>query len=157
VRVGIGYDVHPLVGGRDLVIGGVRIPYAKGLSGYSDADVLTHAIMDALLGAAGLKDIGQQFPSGDPRYKDIYSIDLLDRVGKMIASSGYVIKNIDSTVVAQAPRLADHIDEMRRKISKILRIDHDQVMVKATTTDGLGFAGRGEGIASIAIVLLEEQ
>ena len=156
MRIGIGYDVHPLVHDRDLVLGGIKILYEKGLSGYSDADVLTHAIMDALLGAAGLKDIGHQFPSGDPQYKGACSIDLLDRVGKMVNSKGYIIKNIDSTIVAQYPKLIPYIDDMRGQISHALRVDIDQVMVKATTTDGLGFAGKGEGIAAYAVALIEE-
>jgi 2-C-methyl-D-erythritol 2,4-cyclodiphosphate synthase len=156
MRVGIGYDVHPLVAGRKLVLGGVTIPFEKGLSGYSDADVLTHAIMDALLGAVGLKDIGHQFPTGDPQYKDSYSIDLLAQVGEMVTSRGYFIHNVDSTVFAQAPKIAPYIDEMRLKISRALSIDISLVMVKATTTDGLGFAGRGEGIAACAVALIEE-
>ena len=156
MRIGIGYDVHPLVYHRDLILGGIKISYEKGLSGYSDADVLTHAIMDALLGAAGLKDIGHQFPTGNPEYKDACSIDLLDRVGKMVNSQGYIIKNIDSTVVAQSPKLAPHIDNMRQKLSRALGIEIDQVMVKATTTDGLGFTGKGEGIAAYAVALIEE-
>lgn len=156
MRAGIGYDVHPLVAGRDLVLGGVKLVFTKGLSGYSDADVLTHAIMDALLGAAGLKDIGHQFPSGDPQYKDAKSIDLLETVGRMVRSRGYVIRNVDSMLIAQEPKIADHIDEMCRRISGALRIDTDQVMVKATTTDGLGFIGRGEGMSAYAIALLEE-
>ncbi|MDD5313020.1 MAG: 2-C-methyl-D-erythritol 2,4-cyclodiphosphate synthase [Dehalococcoidia bacterium] len=156
MRIGIGYDVHPLVAGRKLVLGGVTIPFAKGLSGYSDADVLTHAVMDALLGAAGLKDIGHQFPTGDPQYKDACSIDLLKRVAEMVAKQGYEIYNIDSTVVAQAPKIAPYIDEMRLKISRALNIDINLVIVKATTTDGLGFAGRGEGIAAYAVTLIEE-
>jgi len=156
MRIGIGYDVHPLEKGRKLVLGGVTVPFDRGLSGYSDADVLTHAVMDALLGAAGLKDIGHQFPTGDPRYKDAYSIDLLRKVGEMVAEQGYEIYNIDSTVVAQAPKIAQHIDEMRLKISRALNIDIKLVMVKATTTDGLGFAGKGEGIAAYAVTLIEE-
>ena len=157
MRIGIGYDVHPLVSKRDLVLGGIKIPYEKGLSGHSDADVLTHAIIDALLGAAGLKDIGHQFPGDDPTYKDARSIGLLDKVREMLKSQGYVIKNIDSTIVAQAPRLSSVVDEMRGQISKALKIDIDRVMVKATTTDGLGFAGKGEGMAAYAVALLEEE
>jgi len=156
MKVGIGYDVHPLVPGRPLVLGGVKIPFEKGLSGYSDADVLTHAIMDALLGATGMKDIGHQFPTGDSRYKDICSIDLLEQVGRMVCSHGCVIKNLDSVVIAQSPKIAPYIDEMCHKLSSALRIDVDQVMVKATTTDGLGFAGKGEGMAAYAVALLEE-
>ena len=156
MRIGIGYDAHTLVKGRPLILGGVRVPYERGLEGYSDADVLVHAIMDALLGAAGLKDIGQQFPSGDPRYKDASSIGLLEQVRRMVSTKGYVIKNVDSVLVAGAPKIALYIDEMRANIAAALRIDEDQVMVKATTTDGLGFPGRGEGMAAYAAALLEE-
>lgn len=156
MRIGIGYDVHPLITGRLLILGGVKIPFEKGLDGYSDADVLTHAIMDALLGAAGLKDIGHQFPSGDPQYKGVSSIHLVEHVGRMVASRGYAVKNIDSVLIAQAPLIAPFIDEMRHNISMALRIDDDQIMVKATTTDGLGFAGKGEGMIAHAIALLGE-
>lgn len=156
MRAGIGYDVHPLITGRALVLGGVKVPFGKGLSGYSDADVLTHAIMDALLGAAGMKDIGHQFPTGDPEYKGVYSIDLLEKVGRMVCSRGFAIKNVDSVLIAQEPKIAPYIDEMCHKLSSALRIDIDQVMVKATTTDGLGFAGKGEGMAAYAVALLEE-
>jgi 2-C-methyl-D-erythritol 2,4-cyclodiphosphate synthase len=156
MRVGIGYDAHVLTKGRALVLGGVEIPYEKGLNGYSDADVLVHAIMDALLGAAGLKDIGHQFPTGDPQYKDISSIHLLEHTGRMVSSQGYAIKNIDSILIAQAPKIAPYIDDMRHKIAVALRLEDDQVMVKATTTDGLGFTGKGEGMAAQAVVLLEE-
>ena len=156
MRIGIGYDVHPLKAGRDLVIGGVKIPFEKGLSGYSDADVLAHAIMDALLGAAGLKDIGHQFPTGDPHYKDASSIHLLEHVGRLIATQGYAVKNIDSTLIAQAPKIAPFMDDMIVNISRALRIEREKVMVKATTTDGLGFAGKGEGMAAYAVALLEE-
>ena len=156
MRIGIGYDVHTLKAGRDLVIGGVKIPFEKGLSGYSDADVLAHAIMDALLGAAGLKDIGHQFPTGDPRYKDASSIHLLEHVGRLIATQGYAVKNIDSTLIAQAPKIAPFMDDMIVNISQALRIEREKVMVKATTTDGLGFAGKGEGMAAYAVALLEE-
>ena len=156
MRVGIGYDVHPLVKGRALIIGGVNIPFEKGLSGYSDADVLVHATMDALLGAAGLKDIGHQFPSGDPNYKDASSIHLLEHVGRMIATQGFAVKNIDSTLVAQEPKIAPYMDDMIVNISRALRIEREKVMIKATTTDGLGFAGRSEGMAAYAVALLEE-
>jgi 2-C-methyl-D-erythritol 2,4-cyclodiphosphate synthase len=156
MRAGIGYDVHPLVPGRALVLGGVAVPFQKGLDGYSDADVLVHAIMDALLGAAGLKDIGHQFPSGDPRHKDASSIHMLEHVGRKVASAGYVIKNVDSTLIAQEPKVAPYIDQMRHNIALALRIEEDQVMVKATTTDGLGFAGRGEGMAACAVAMLGE-
>jgi len=156
MRAGIGYDVHPLVPGRALVLGGVDVPFQKGLDGYSDADVLVHAIMDALLGAAGLKDIGHQFPSGEPQHKDASSIHMLEHVGRKVASAGYVIKNVDSTLIAEEPKVAQYIDQMRHNIALALRIEEDQVMVKATTTDGLGFAGRGEGMAAYAVAMLGE-
>ena len=156
MRAGIGYDVHPLVAGRALVLGGVTVPFQKGLDGYSDADVLVHAVMDALLGAAGLKDIGHQFPTGDPRHKDASSIHMLEHVGRKVASAGYVIKNVDSTLIAEEPKVAPYIDQMRHNIALALRIEEDQVMVKATTTDGLGFAGRGEGMAACAVAMLGE-
>ena len=156
MRAGIGYDVHPLVPGRALVLGGVTVPFQKGLQGYSDADVLVHAIMDALLGAAGLKDIGHQFPSGDPQHKDASSIHMLEHVGRKVASAGYVVKNVDSTLIAEEPKVAPYIDRMRHNIALALRIEEEQVMVKATTTDGLGFAGRGEGMAAYAVAMLGE-
>jgi 2-C-methyl-D-erythritol 2,4-cyclodiphosphate synthase len=156
MRAGIGYDVHPLVPGRALVLGGVAVPFPKGLDGYSDADVLVHAIMDALLGAAGLKDIGHQFPTGDPQHKDASSIHMLEHVGRKVASAGYVIKNVDSTLIAEEPKVAPYIDQMKHNIALALRIEEDQVMVKATTTDGLGFAGRGEGMAAYAVAMLGE-
>lgn len=156
MRVGIGYDVHPLVSGRNLLLGGINIPFDKGLSGHSDADVLTHAIIDALLGAAGLKDIGNQFPSDDPRYKDISSLTLLDEVKELLKTKGLKIGNIDATVVAQQPKLSSFIDDMRDCLSRTLGIALDKVMVKATTTDGLGFAGKGEGMAAYAVALVEE-
>ena len=156
MRAGIGYDVHPLVPGRALVLGGVNVPFKKGLDGYSDADVLVHAVMDALLGAAGLKDIGHQFPSDDPRHKDAASIHMLEHVGRKVASAGYIIKNIDTMLIAQEPKVAPYIDQMRHNIALALRIDEDQVMVKATSTDGLGFVGRGEGMAAYAVAMLGE-
>ena len=156
MRVGIGYDVHPLVPGRRLILGGVEISFDKGLSGHSDADVLTHAIMDALLGAAGLRDIGEQFPPDDTKYKDISSLTLLGEVGKMIEAAGYRVGNIDAVVVAEQPRIAPFIEDMRSLIGQTLGIDSGQVMIKATTTDGLGFAGRVEGIAAHVTALLEE-
>lgn len=156
MRAGIGYDVHPLVPGRALVLGGVTVPFPKGLDGYSDADVLVHAIMDALLGAAGLKDIGHQFPSGDPQHKDASSIHMLEHVGRKVASAGYIVKNVDSTLIAEEPKVAQYIDRMRHNIALALRIEEEQVMVKATTTDGLGFAGRGEGMAAYAVAMLGE-
>jgi 2-C-methyl-D-erythritol 2,4-cyclodiphosphate synthase len=157
MRVGIGYDVHPLVPGRRLVLGGVEIQFDKGLSGYSDADALTHAIMDALLGAAGLRDIGTLFPSKDQKYKDISSLVLLDDVSKSLKAKGFKIGNIDAVVVAEQPRISPFIDDMRGNISRTLGINPEQVMVKATTTDGLGFAGRGEGIVAYAVALVEEE
>jgi 2-C-methyl-D-erythritol 2,4-cyclodiphosphate synthase len=156
MRAGIGYDAHPLVPGRPLILGGVNVPFEKGLEGYSDADVLVHAIMDALLGAAGLKDIGHQFPTGDPHYKDASSIHMLEHVGRKVSSQGYVIRNLDSTLVAQEPKIAPYIDLMRHNIARALRIEDDQVMVKATTTDMLGFTGRGEGMAAMAVAMLSE-
>ncbi|MEJ2738544.1 MAG: 2-C-methyl-D-erythritol 2,4-cyclodiphosphate synthase [Dehalococcoidia bacterium] len=154
MRVGFGYDVHPLVSGRHLVLGGQNIPFDRGLEGYSDADVLVHAIMDALLGAAGLKDIGTQFPSGDAEYENISSLVLLDQVNRLLRQNGFEIGNIDTTVVAQQPKIAPFIDAMRETISKTLEIHSGQVMVKATTTDGIGSIGKGEGIAAYAIALI---
>jgi len=155
MRVGTGYDVHRLVEGRLLIIGGVKIPFSKGLLGHSDADVLLHAICDALLGAAALGDIGLHFPDHDDRYKDISSLLLLSRVGEMIYRRDYRIANIDSTVVAQHPRLAPYMQQMRENIAQSLNITLEQVNVKATTTEGLGFEGNGEGISAQAVVLLE--
>jgi len=155
MRVGIGYDVHPLASGRRLVLGGIEIPFHKGLSGHSDADVLTHAIIDALLGAAGLKDIGNQFPSEDPRYKDISSLVLLDEVNKLLRAKGFKVGNIDAIIIAQEPELSPFIDDMRSRLSHTLGIASGQVMVKATTTDGLGFVGKGEGMAACAVALVE--
>ena len=157
MRAGIGYDVHKLATGRKLILGGVEVPFDKGLSGYSDADVLTHAIMDALLGAAGLRDIGNQFPPDAPKYKDISSLVLLDEVNKLVWDKGFVVVNIDAVIVAQQPKLSPFIEDMRRLISRTLGIDLQQVMVKATTTDGLGFVGRGEGMAAYAVALIEEK
>ena len=156
MRAGIGYDAHPLVSGRPLILGGVNVPFEKGLEGYSDADVLVHAIMDALLGAAGLKDIGHQFPTGDPQYKDASSIHMLEHVGRKVSSQGYIIRNLDSTLIAQEPKIAPYIDQMRHNIARALRIEDDQVMVKATTTDRMGFEGRGEGMAAMAVAMLSE-
>ena len=157
MRAGIGYDVHKLVTGRRLILGGVEIPFAKGLSGHSDADVLTHAIMDALLGAAGLRDIGSQFPPEDSKYKDISSLVLLDKVNKLVWDKGFVVVNIDAVIVAQQPKLSPYIEDMSRLISRTLGINLEQLMVKATTTDGLGFVGRGEGMAAYAVALIEEK
>jgi len=156
MRVGIGYDVHSLVEGRPLVLGGVVVPFGRGLSGHSDADVLTHAIIDALLGAAALKDIGTHFPDTDPQYKGISSITLLNRVGDMLRNRGFKIENIDATVICEQPRLAGHIDEMRHNIGAALGIDTEHVSVKATTGAGLGFLGEGMGIATHAVALVEK-
>lgn len=154
MRIGMGYDVHKLVEGRKLIIGGVEIPYEKGLLGHSDADVLLHAISDALLGAAALGDIGKHFPDTDPAYKGISSIVLLEHVGKLLEENCFFIENIDATIIAQAPKMRPHIDTMRENIAKALRISVEQVNVKATTEEGLGFTGTGEGISSQAICLL---
>lgn len=156
MRVGVGYDVHPLVRGRRLVLGGVEIPFDKGLDGHSDADVLVHAIIDALLGAAGLKDIGAHFPSSDPQYKDISSLTLLRQVGDLLRDHGWKAGNIDATVIAERPRLLDYIPQMRQRIGETLGIGAEQVGVKSTTAKGLGFLGRGEGIAVHAVALIEE-
>ncbi len=155
MRVGLGYDVHKLVEGRDLILGGVKIPYEKGLLGHSDADVLLHAIMDAILGAAALGDIGKHFPDTDPKYKGISSIKLLEHVGELIDQELYVIGNIDATIIAQRPKMRPYIDEMRQNIADALHIDVSQINVKATTEEGLGFTGTGEGISSQAIASLE--
>ncbi len=154
MRIGMGYDVHRLVPDRDLIMGGVKIPYEKGLLGHSDADVLLHAISDALLGAAALGDIGKHFPDTDPKYKGISSLLLLEEVGKLLEENFYFIENIDATIIAQAPKMRPYIDEMRANIAKALCIDIDQVNVKATTEEGLGFTGTGEGISAQAICLL---
>ena len=156
MRIGSGYDVHKLVENRDLILGGVNIPYEKGLLGHSDADVLLHAIMDALLGAAALGDIGGHFPDTDPAYKGADSKKLLSGVWDLISQKEYCIMNIDATVIAQRPKLKPYIPEMRKNIAEILHIDIDQVNVKATTEEGLGFTGAGEGIAASAVCLLEK-
>lgn len=154
MRIGQGYDVHRLVEDRDLILGGVKIPYEKGLLGHSDADVLVHAVMDALLGAAALGDIGQHFPDTDPAYKGISSIELLKHVGELLEERGYVIENIDATIIAQRPKLAVYRPRMIKNIAEALKISEGQVSVKATTEEGLGFTGTGEGISSQAITLL---
>ena len=154
IRIGTGYDAHPLVAGRRLVLGGVEIPFEKGLDGWSDADVLTHAIIDALLGAAAMGNIGTHFPPGDARYKDISSLTLLGTVKDRLAENGWLIDNIDATVIAARPVLRDFIDKMRGQLSRTLGIPVDQVSVKASTANGLGFAGRGEGIAAQAVALI---
>lgn len=154
MRIGMGYDVHKLVEGRKLILGGVEIPHEKGLLGHSDADVLLHAIMDALLGAAALGDIGKHFPDTDPAYKGISSMKLLEHVGALLEENLFLIENIDATVIAQAPKLRPYIDTMRENIAQALHIDVSQINVKATTEEGLGFTGSREGISSQAICLL---
>ncbi|TET26859.1 MAG: 2-C-methyl-D-erythritol 2,4-cyclodiphosphate synthase [Dehalococcoidia bacterium] len=155
MRVGIGFDAHPLTPGRKLVLGGVEIPYDKGLSGWSDADVATHAIIDALLGAAALGDIGSHFPPGKAEYKDISSLTLLERVRDELVGKGWQIGNIDATIIAEQPKLRDFTSEMRSKISQTLKIDISQVSIKASTSNGLGSVGRGEGIAAYAVAMIE--
>ena len=157
IRIGHGYDVHRLVEGRALILGGVRIPYEKGLLGHSDADVLVHAVMDALLGAAALGDIGKLFPDRDPAYEGADSLLLAAEVGRRIAAAGYTVSNIDATVLAQRPKLAPYIPEMREKIAAALGIPVDRVSVKATTEEGLGFTGEGLGIAAHAVCLLHRE
>ena len=154
MRIGMGYDVHRLVEGRELILGGVKIPYEKGLLGHSDADVLLHAVMDALLGAAALGDIGRHFPDTDPAYKGASSLKLLEHVGKLIDEKLYVIGNIDATIIAQRPKMAPYIEEMRKNVAETLGIETDQVNIKATTEEGLGFTGSGEGISAQAVCML---
>lgn len=154
MRIGQGYDVHKLTEGRDLILGGVKIPYEKGLLGHSDADVLLHAVMDALLGAAALGDIGQHFPDSDAAYKGISSMELLRKVGLLLREHRYMVENIDATIVAQRPKLAPYRAQMAQNIAEALEISVSQVNVKATTEEGLGFTGSGEGISSQAIALL---
>lgn len=157
MRIGHGYDVHRFAENRELILGGVKIPYELGLLGHSDADVLLHAVMDALLGAAALRDIGFHFPDTDMRYKDASSLALLGCVAKMIAEEGYLLGNLDVTVIAQTPKLAPHIPKMRENIASQLSVDIGRVNIKATTEEGLGFTGRKEGIACHAVCLLEER
>ena len=156
MRVGFGYDVHSLVPNRPLILGGVRIPYLYGLQGHSDADVLLHAICDALLGAIAEGDIGRHFPDTDPQYRDIRSTLLLERVVTKVKEKGFHLLNVDATIVAQKPKLLDFIPRMVNEIAKVLEIDTSRINVKATTTEGLGFTGRGEGIAAYAVALVEE-
>lgn len=156
LRIGHGYDVHRLTAGRRLVLGGVDIPYEKGLLGHSDADVLLHAISDALLGAAALGDIGKHFPDNDQSYKDADSLVLLSEVGRILFDAGYKPSNIDATVIAQAPKLAPHIQTMRKNIANALNIEPDAVSVKATTEERLGFTGSGEGISAHAVCIIEK-
>ena len=155
IRIGHGYDVHRLVEGRKLVLGGVTIPWKKGLLGHSDADVLTHALMDALLGAAALGDIGQMFPDSDPAYEGADSLKLLRAVCRRLEEAGYRVENVDCTVIAQAPRLSGHILDMRKNLSACMGVGQDRVSVKATTEEHLGFTGRGEGIAAHAVCLIQ--
>lgn len=155
MRIGTGYDVHRLIENRDLIIGGVKIPYEKGLLGHSDADVLVHAIMDALLGAAALGDIGKHFPDTDPEYKGISSIVLLQKVKKLLEDKLYIIENIDATIIAQKPKLSSYIPEMVKTIANALNIEEDRINIKATTEEGLGFTGAELGIAANAVCLLE--
>ena len=155
MRIGMGYDVHRLTDNRKLILGGVEIPYEKGLLGHSDADVLLHAVMDALLGAAGLGDIGQHFPDSDPAYKGISSIKLLEEVGQLLDEAGYVIENIDATIIAQRPKMRPYIRQMIENIAETLKVEPGQVNVKATTEEGLGFTGTGEGISAQAVCLLQ--
>lgn len=154
MRIGMGYDVHKLVEGRDLILGGVKIPHTLGLLGHSDADVLLHAVMDALLGAAALGDIGKHFPDTDPQYKGISSIRLLEHVAKLIEEKGYIVENIDATIIAQKPKMRPYIEEMEKNIAAALHIDVSQINVKATTEEGLGFTGTEQGISSQAICAL---
>lgn len=154
-RFGMGYDVHQLVENCKLIIGGVDIPCEKGLLGHSDADVLLHAISDALLGAAALGDIGKHFPDTDPRYKGADSLKLLEEVGNLLAEKGYVVGNVDATIVAQKPKMLPHIPQMRENIARVLRVDIDQINVKATTEEHLGFTGSGQGISSYAVAGIE--
>ncbi len=156
MRIGHGYDVHRLVEGRKLILGGVEIPYALGLDGHSDADVLLHAVCDALLGAAALRDIGVLFPDNDPKFKGISSLLLLEEVVRRIREKGYRVGNLDVTVLAQKPKLKDYIPQMKENLAKTLGVDADRVNVKATTEEGLGFTGSGEGMACHAVCLLEE-
>ena len=156
MRIGMGYDVHRLAEDRALIIGGVEIPYEKGLLGHSDADVLLHAVMDALLGAAAMGDIGKHFPDTDPEYKGISSLILLEKVGELLRENGFIIENIDATIIAQAPRMRPYIDSMRENIARVLEVDISCVNVKATTEEHLGFTGSGEGMAAHAVALVEK-
>ena len=156
MRIGLGYDVHRLVSGRPLVLGGVTVPFEKGLLGHSDADVICHAVGDALLGAAALGDLGTHFPDADPRWKDISSLRLLEKVDRLIRRKSFRIVNVDATLVAEEPKIAPHILEMRRRLAKALGISPEHVSVKATTTEGLGPVGTGQGMAAYAVAVIEE-
>ena len=155
LRIGQGYDVHRLISGRDLILGGVRVPYDRGLDGHSDADVLTHAVVDALLGAAKLGDIGKLFPDTDDRYKGISSLELLRRVGERLREQGWAVMNLDATLVAQAPKIAPYKEQMARNMAECLGIPEEQVNVKATTEEHLGFTGDGSGMSAQAVALIE--
>jgi 2-C-methyl-D-erythritol 2,4-cyclodiphosphate synthase len=154
MRVGLGYDIHRLVPGRKLVLGGVVIPFEKGLLGHSDADVLVHAVCDAILGAAGIGDIGYHFPDTNPEFKDIYSIKLLAKTCEMVRSMGLSVKNLDSTIFAEAPKLLPYREEMKKNIARTIKIGPERVNIKATTTEGLGLIGKGEGIGAMCIALI---
>ena len=156
MRIGHGYDVHRLVEGRDLILGGVKIDYEKGLDGHSDADVLVHAVMDALLGAAAMGDIGRHFPDTDPQYKGISSMKLLAHVGKLLKNAGYAVGNVDVTMIAQKPKLKDHIPQMQQNIAQTLDVEMNQINIKATTEEHLGFTGDGSGMSCHCVCLLNE-
>ena len=156
MKVGIGYDVHRLVKGRRLVLGGIEILFEKGLSGHSDADVLTHSICDAILGALGKGDIGRHFPNSDPKYKDISSLILLEKVCEIMTKANFTVNNLDSVIVAQKPHLLPYIEEMKKNISRVLKISPEVINIKATTNEGLGWIGQGEGMAAYTIVSLRE-
>ncbi len=156
MRIGFGYDVHPLVGGRKLILGGVEIPFEKGLDGHSDADVLLHALCDAILGALGEGDIGKHFPDTDPRFRGISSLRLLEAVASLLPEKFYGVENLDVSVVAEAPKIAPHIPRMIERISRVLNLAPERVNIKATTSEGLGFIGEGKGMAAYAVVLLKE-
>lgn len=157
MRIGLGYDVHPLVEGRKLILGGVEIPFEKGLKGHSDADALLHAIGDALLGALALGDLGKHFPDTDPKYKGASSSVLLQAIMGMIEAKGYAVENVDSILVIEKPKMATHIPQMIQNIARILKVEQDQVSVKATREEGLGFIGKGEGMSAKAVVLLKKK
>lgn len=157
IRSGIGYDVHPFAAGRRLVLGGVEIPHERGLLGHSDADVLLHAVADALLGAAALGDIGRHFPPSDPAYRDADSLELLERVARLLAAEGYAAVNIDATIIAEAPKILPHAPRMRENIARAVGLPATAVSVKATTNEGMGFVGRGEGIAALAIAAIHSR
>ena len=157
IRIGHGYDVHRLTDGRKLIIGGVRIPYKKGLLGHSDADVLVHAVMDSMLGALALGDIGKHFPDTSPEYKDADSISLLEKVSEIISENGYAVGNIDSTIICQSPKLAPYIEQMRENIASALNCEMSRISVKATTEERLGFTGSGDGIAAHSVCILQKE